>query len=227
MRRNKFHVTFFSLCAWVDLRAKFVLATISWRASADHTSKEPCLECFTIGSGPQTSQLMVNFSDASNQVETWTESVSPRCVYSSQKLAIFTPSSELMDTIVVRQNISCVNPVETQYYSATLVAFLPVCYYCGVNEDALIKDDEMKRLRCEYAVVRPLCFLCKSDGKTPFVKMPRNSRKRPRPQAVSKNLNHCQLYFCFVTHRCSIIIIVIFYFVLLTVAVMLFLMNKF
>ena len=79
----------------------------------------------------------------------------------------------------------CVDPVETQYYSATLVSFPLVCYYCGIDEESLVEDDEIERLRSEFAVVRPLCFLCKSDGKTPFVKMPRNSknsRKRPRQE---------------------------------------------
>ncbi len=129
------------------------------------------------------------------------ECFKPRCVYSVRKLvwnelvllksvieekiytcgsAIFTPASQLMDTVVVRQNIGCINPVETQYYSATLVSFPPVCYYCGVEEECFVEDDTIEQLRSEYAVVRPLCFLCKNDGKIPFVKMPRNSRKRPR-----------------------------------------------
>ena len=42
-----------------------------------------------------------------------------------------------------------------------------------------MEDEEIVKLRREYAVVRPICFLCKSEGKTPYVKMPRN-RKRPR-----------------------------------------------
>ena len=74
--------------------------------------------------------------------------------------------------MVVRQNIGCVSPMECQYYSAKLVSFAPVCYYCGITEDSFVEDDETQQLRQEYAVVRPLCFLCKSE-KTPFVKMPR------------------------------------------------------
>ena len=132
------------------------------------------------------------------------ECFKPKCVYSSRKLnwnetvllksvteeklytcgsAVFQPTSEVVDTIVVRQNVSCTDPVETQYFTATLVSFSLVCYYCGIEEESFVEDDEMERLRNEFAVVRPLCFLCKSDGKTPFVKMPRNSRnsrKRPR-----------------------------------------------
>ena len=61
-----------------------------------------------------------------------------------------------------------------------LVSFPPVCYYYGAVEEALIEDDDTRKLKLEYAVVRPLCFLCKSEGKTHVVKMPTNVKKRPR-----------------------------------------------
>lgn len=93
---------------------------------------------------------------------------------------LFTPDSPVLDTIVVRQNIGCTNPMESQYYSARLVSFQPVCYYCGVTEESFVDDATIQQLREEYAVVRPLCFLCQSEGKTPFVKMPTNVKKRPR-----------------------------------------------
>ena len=82
--------------------------------------------------------------------------------------------------------------IETQYYSATLVSFPPVCYYCGCGEESLVcyycgcgeeslvVDEDTQKLKEQYAVVRPLCFLCKSEGKTHFVRMPTNIRKRPR-----------------------------------------------
>ena len=65
--------------------------------------------------------------------------------------------------------------METQYYSAILVSFPPVCYYCGGGEESLIEDDNTIELRKEYAVVRPLWFFCKSEGKVPFVRMPKNA----------------------------------------------------
>ena len=129
------------------------------------------------------------------------ECFKPRCVYSARKLslnekvlldvvvedktytcraAVFPPSSPLADTVVVRQNIGCPNPMEAQYYSATLVSFPPVCYFCAVGEECLVEDDSIRELRKEYAVVRPICFLCKAEGKTPYVRMPSNVRKRPR-----------------------------------------------
>ena len=70
--------------------------------------------------------------------------------------------------------------MEAQYYSSKLVSFPLVCYYCGVTEESFVDDDALKHLREEYAVVRPLCFLCQSEGKTPFVKMPTNVKKRRR-----------------------------------------------
>ena len=127
------------------------------------------------------------------------ECFKPRCVYSARKLgrdervliervdeektyscgsALF--HSILVDTVVVRQNIGCTNPIETEYYSATFVSFPPVCYYCGAAEESLVEDDNTRQLKQEYAIVRPLCFLCKSEGKTPFVRMPSNVRKHPR-----------------------------------------------
>lgn len=82
----------------------------------------------------------------------------PRGVYSARKLslhekvsldivvedkgytcgvAMFPLSSRLADTVVVRQNIGCANPMETRYYSAKLISFLSVCYFCGAGEEIL------------------------------------------------------------------------------------------
>ena len=72
--------------------------------------------------------------------------------------AIVSSSSQLLNVVVVRRNIGCESPVETQYYSATLMSFPPICYYCGVDEECLVEDEEMKHLMTEFAVVRPLCF---------------------------------------------------------------------
>ena len=60
--------------------------------------------------------------------------------------AIFPPSSALVETVVVRQNIGCSNPIKAQYYSATLVSFPPGCYYCGAIEECFIKDDSTRQL---------------------------------------------------------------------------------
>ena len=95
--------------------------------------------------------------------------------------AVFPPSSQLTDTVVVRQNIGCTNPMETQYYSATLVSFPPVCHYCGAGEECFVEDDSIRDLKKEEcAVVHPICFICKAEGKTPYVRMPTNVRKRSR-----------------------------------------------
>ena len=77
-------------------------------------------------------------------------------------------------------NINCSTPMECQYCSLKLTTFPPVCYYCGISEETFVEDAETEQLRQEYAVVRLLCFPCKSEEKTPYVKMPMNVRKRRR-----------------------------------------------
>ena len=98
------------------------------------------------------------------------ECFKPRCVFAARKLglsekvlldtvdqaktytcgsALFLPNSAVVDTIVIRQNIGCVQPIETQYiyYSATLVSFPPVCYYCGCGEESLVVDEDTQKLK--------------------------------------------------------------------------------
>ena len=69
---------------------------------------------------------------------------------------LFSSSSDFK-SLVVRRNIQCMSPIEAQYYSAKLVNFPPVCYYCGGSEETLVNDEEMTELKQQYAVVRPLC----------------------------------------------------------------------
>ena len=38
-----------------------------------------------------------------------------------------------------------------------------MCYFCGMGEESLVNDDEMNELKQSYAVVYPICFLCKGD----------------------------------------------------------------
>ena len=77
---------------------------------------------------------------------------------------LFSEGTPLASTVMTREALTCASPIETQYYSAVLVHFPPVCYYCGLDEETLADDDETKELRTSYAVVLPLCFICKSEG---------------------------------------------------------------
>ncbi len=54
-------------------------------------------------------------------------------------------------------------------------------------------DDATQQLREEYAIVRPLCFLCQSEGKTPFGKM---------PTIVNENIAVLNTFY---THYCTFI----------------------
>ena len=122
----------------------------------------------------------------------------PRCIYSPSKLTppqmktieaikdskLYTCGSALLPpesayaNIIVREAIVCSLYLESQYNSSKLVHFQPVCYYCGLGEDTLVNDDDIKKLRENYAVVYPICFLCKSDGKHPHSKQLSNLAKR-------------------------------------------------
>ena len=129
------------------------------------------------------------------------ECLKPRCVYSRTKLSVteqakltdvkeswlytcgsslFPPSSEFHGTIIARQSITCASPIETSYFSATLVHFPPVCYWCGGQEETLVKDDEYGHLSAHFQTVHAICFLCKAEGKMPFTRHPLNAAKRPR-----------------------------------------------
>ena len=52
----------------------------------------------------------------------------------------------VVNSVVVRQEIVCSLHIECQYYSSILVSFLSVCYFCGMGEESLVNDDEMKEL---------------------------------------------------------------------------------
>ena len=53
----------------------------------------------------------------------------------------------------------------------------------------MVEDDDTRKLKLEYAVAQPLCFLCKSEGKTHVVKM---------PTSVKNALDSTSLCFVFV-----------------------------
>ena len=116
------------------------------------------------------------------------ECLKPRCVYTAGALTpdekkclkplingrmyscgceLFPPDHPLHSTVIVRQAANCSDPMEAHYYNATCVSFPPVCWFCGSPEEMLAEDELVRSLKDEYAVVRPICFLCRSDGKRP------------------------------------------------------------
>ncbi len=78
---------------------------------------------------------------------------------------LFPPSSQYHSSIITRANLSCADAIEFQYYSATLAKFPPVCCHCGGPEESLVEDELVRDLKQGKQVVRPICFLCRSDGK--------------------------------------------------------------
>lgn len=129
------------------------------------------------------------------------ECMKPRCVYAAGALTpdekrclkplinsrvyscgceLFPPEHPLHSSVIVRQAINCSDPMEAQYYSATCMSFPPVCWFCGSPEEVLAEDELVRSLKDEYAVVRPICFLCRSDGKRPATWGASNVAKRAK-----------------------------------------------
>ena len=80
------------------------------------------------------------------------------------------------NTIVVRQNCSCTDQMEASYYSSALVKF-PSVSYCGMGKDSVIDDVELKK---KFGIVRPLCSVCKGQGRTPKVSHSNNITNKRR-----------------------------------------------
>ena len=106
------------------------------------------------------------------------ECYKPQCIYSKAKLSqsestlvsqlkdsrlyvcgssLFATGSTLADSVVVKEALTCNSPMEQQYYSAVLVNFEPVCYYCGLGGDGALVQDEVTELKKSYAFVAPIC----------------------------------------------------------------------
>ena len=49
--------------------------------------------------------------------------------------------------------------LKRQYYSAVLVKFEPVCYYCGLGDDGALVEDKVTELKKSYAFVAPICLM--------------------------------------------------------------------
>ena len=92
-------------------------------------------------------------------------------------ISSFPTNSPYHDTIIVKQNCSCADPMEASYYSSTLVKFSSICVFCGMGEDSLVDDVDLKR---QYGIVRPLCLACKTKGKTHKVSHPNNVANKRR-----------------------------------------------
>ena len=127
------------------------------------------------------------------------ECFKPRCVYAKTKLkpdeksaieevqesrlftcgsSLFPPDSPLSGTICVRKSLSCGDPMELSYFSAILVHFSPVCYWCGLSEETLVRDQEFTDLARNYQTAHAICMFCKQEGKLPFTRHPLNAPKR-------------------------------------------------
>ena len=76
--------------------------------------------------------------------------------------------------------------MEVQYYSVTLVSFPNICFYCGAPEEILVDDSGIQKLRSQYAVVQPICFLCCSSGKRRATRQPNNMAPKTKRAKLPK-----------------------------------------
>ena len=76
---------------------------------------------------------------------------------------LFSPDSPFFSVICVRENLSCGDPIELSYFSATLVHFPPVCYWCGLSEETLVRDQELAQTWHE--TIKHMQFACSASKK--------------------------------------------------------------
>ncbi|KAK3097052.1 hypothetical protein FSP39_005923 [Pinctada imbricata] len=79
------------------------------------------------------------------------------------------------DTLIVRLGLNCSSSIETTYYSNVTQSFTSICFYCGDSD--IHESEDIRRLKEEYSIVRPICFSCVQLGKSPAV---RNALKMKR-----------------------------------------------
>ena len=92
---------------------------------------------------------------------------------------LFGPMSPYYNTICVKESLTCSDPIELAYFSSKLVHFPPVCFWCGLHEDTLVRDgDDYAELERNYQTVHAICMICQSEGKKPFTRHPLNAPKR-------------------------------------------------
>ena len=91
---------------------------------------------------------------------------------------LFPDDSPLASNVVVWEAITYASPIELQFLNLVLIHFPQICYFCGLGEENLVNDDQIKEVWKLYAIVLPICFICQSDGKSPFCKLPSNIAKR-------------------------------------------------
>lgn len=81
----------------------------------------------------------------------------------------------LASVFLVREAMSCNDPVERQYYSCN--KFDLICCKCGITEPDSPLNEKMKN---EFKVVNPVCRQCAEKGEKPIVSGPKSALSRGR-----------------------------------------------
>jgi len=104
---------------------------------------------------------------------------------------VYTCGSELLSldhlasAVIVRIGITCQSPIETTYYAAT--RSFPRCMLLLWRNcaDLLLDDPHIKKLKQQFATVRPLCRQRRNAGKEAKTRAPNNMA----PCAKGRKLN--------------------------------------
>ena len=97
-----------------------------------------------------------------------------RCIFAAKKLDLTAKKKiDDIDSLKVYTCGSFLFP-QTSSYSSTVVVRL------SLIEETLLNDDEIMELKRQYAIVRPICFLCHSSGKRPSTRQPNLTAKKQK-----------------------------------------------
>lgn len=94
------------------------------------------------------------------------------CFYLSGSLKQQLPSTFSDPNVFQIMMWENIDPIELQYFSATLVHYPSVCYWCGNIEEMVAHNEKVHEL---FQRVHSICLFCKTDVKSSFTRHPCNS----------------------------------------------------
>ncbi|PKB93249.1 hypothetical protein RhiirA5_441876 [Rhizophagus irregularis] len=96
---------------------------------------------------------------------------------------IFPDDHSLAQKVFVRVQISCDSPIELLYYTSKKAGNIPICYWCGANNDFVTVPQNLQE---NFKLVYPLCSSCNENGKTFYKRLENkvNSRKKQKVNHV-------------------------------------------
>jgi hypothetical protein len=121
-----------------------------------------------------------------------------RCLYSDSKLTeqekqdlesalqtyiyscgspIFSDDHSLAQKVFVRVQISCDSPIELLYYTSKKAGNVPICYWCGANDDFVAVPQNLQE---NFKLVYPLCSSCNEHRKIFYKRLENKVNRKKR-----------------------------------------------